>query len=137
MTLTFSQTQLSKRDNTELMIADYFDPTDIYDNKVAHGTCSISYSGEPSVKVGGSYKSFTVHFTDRNGDVTDTEPHWKITAATPEYEKNFTSITNGNKIKIKADNVLSMIGSQLLLEVSNDDETLSAKLFVKVVSLYG
>lgn len=137
LTLTFSQTQLSKKDNTELMIADYVDPDDVCSNKVTQGTCSISYSGEPSVKVGGSYKTFTVHFTDRSGNVIDTEPHWKITAATPEYEKNFTSITNGNKIKIKADNVLSMIGSQLLLEVFNDDEALSAKLFVKVVSLYG
>lgn len=137
LTLTFSQTQLSDKDNKELMIADYFNPDDIGEKTVTEGVCSISYSGEPSVRVGGSYKTFTAHFTDTGGNEIPAEAHWKITAVTPEYEKNFNSITSGNKIKIKADNILSMIGSQFLLEVYDENETMSAKIFVKVVSLYG
>ena len=55
----------------------------------------------------------------------------------PEYDGNFKTIIADNKIKIKADNVLAMIGDQVLLEVSDETGTISAQLFIKVVSLYG
>ena len=137
LALTLSQTQLSDKDNCELMIADYVDPSEIGDQSVTEGQCSIVYSGEPQVKVGGSYKTFTATFTDADGNVIDVEPTWTLTTLKPEYDGNFKTIITENKIKIKADNVLAMIGDQLLLEVSDPTGTMTAQIYVKVVSLYG
>ena len=137
LTLTFSQTQLSKKDNCELMIADYFDPSTIGEQVSGQGSCSITYSGEPAVKVGGSYKTFTARFTDSDGNEITVAPKWKVTTIKPEYDGKFKIITSDNKIKIKADNVLDMIGDKILLEVSDEDDTMFAEIYVKVVSLYG
>lgn len=137
LTLTFSQTQLSDDDNLELMIADYFDPNKLGEQTVKQGSCVISYTGEPIIKVGGSYKTFSVKFFDSKGNEIVTDPQWKLTTVNPEYDGNFKTIIADNKIKIKADNVLAMIGDQVLLEVSDETGTISAQLFIKVVSLYG
>lgn len=137
LTLTFSQTQLSDKDNTDLMIADYFDPQNIGEQTIKQGSCIISYTGEPAIKVGGSYKTFSVTFVDSDGNEINTIPQWKLTTLKPEYDKNFKTIISGNKIKIKAENVISMIGDQVLIEVFNDERTISAQLYAKVVSLYG
>lgn len=137
LTLTFSQTQLSEKDNCELMIADYFDPDTLGDKNVQQGKCTISYSNSPTIKVGGSYKSFTATFTDADGNALLVKPIWKITTIKPEYDQYFHTIINGNTIKIKADNEIAMIGDQILLQVSNDEEAISAEIYVKVVSLYG
>lgn len=137
LTLTFSQTQLSEKDNCELMIADYVDPSSIGEQIVSQGNCNISYRGEPEIKVGGSYKTFTATFTDSNGAETAEIPTWKITTIKPEYDKYFKTITSGNTIKIKSDNILAMIGDQILLEASNGDGSIVSKLVIKVVSLYG
>lgn len=137
LTLTFSQTQLSDKDNCELMIADYFDPDSVKDKVIQQGACMISYSGEPNVKVGGSYKSFSAKFIDAAGNELPLTPQWSITTIKPEYDDHFKTIIEGNKIKIKADNVISMIGDQILLKASDSTNSMSAEIYVKVVSLYG
>lgn len=137
LTLTFTQTQLSEKDNCELMIADYFDPSTLGEQTVTQGSCSISYKGQPEVKVGGSYKTFTAQFFDSNGNEILDTPVWTLTTIKPEYDDKFKTVADGNKIKIKADNVLDMIGDQILLTASTSDGSISGQIYVKVVSLYG
>ena len=137
LTLTFTQTQLSEKDNCELMIADYFDPSTLGEQTVTQGSCSISYKGQPEVKVGGSYKTFTAQFFDSNGNEIFDTPVWTLTTIKPEYDDKFKTVADGNKIKIKADNVLDMIGDQILLTASTSDGSISGQIYVKVVSLYG
>ena len=135
--LTFTQTQLSEKDNCELMIADYFDPSTLGEQTVTQGSCSISYKGQPEVKVGGSYKTFTAQFFDSNGNEIFDTPVWTLITIKPEYDDKFKTVTDGNKIKIKADNILDMIGDQILLTASTSDGSISGQIYVKVVSLYG
>ena len=118
-------------------IADYFDPSTLGEQTVTQGSCSISYKGQPEVKVGGSYKTFTAQFFDSNGNEIFDTPVWTLTTIKPEYDDKFKTVTDGNKIKIKADNILDMIGDQILLEASTSDGSISAQIYVKVVSLYG
>lgn len=99
--LTFSQTQRSEKDNFELMIADYFDPTTVGEQTSAGTSCSIKYSGEPKIKVGGNGKSFTAEFYDSDGNVIDVTPSWEVITM-PEFEGKFIVDYNDNKVKIKA-----------------------------------
>lgn len=134
--LTLSQTQLSEKDNCHLMIADYVEPSMIGEQAVTNGTCSIIYTGQPTIKVGGSNKKFSVEFTDSDGNSLNLSPVWSVTAL-PKFENKFTITQEENWIKIKADNDLNMIGSQILLKVSDSEGDYEAELYVKVVSLYG
>lgn len=136
LTLFLSQTQLSEKDNCELMIADYFDPEESVLPPTPVGSCSITYSGEPVVKAGGSNKKFSAEFKDASGNVVNITPAWSVTTL-PEYEKNVTVTTEGNWIKLRIKNDLDMIGSQILLQVTDGEGLYQSELYVKVVSLYG
>ena len=93
---------------------------------------SITYNGtKPTIKVGGSYKTFTPAFSnesvtvskwfisDENGDVsTDVE--------------NYTIKYDGDKLKIKIAPNYNLIGKILLIQlVGSDDST--AEISVEVV----
>lgn len=52
--ITITETQLSDKDNIDLMIADYFDPSTLTPPIAEAGSCAIQYSGEPKIKIGGS-----------------------------------------------------------------------------------
>lgn len=134
LVLTLSQTQLSEKDNCELMIADYIDNTNIGSN--SNGICSIIYSGQPVIKVGGSDKKFTAEFKDSNGKILNIKPVWNVTVM-PEFQKKFKITKDENWIKISAVNDLNLLGTQILLQVTDENCIYNSKIYIKVVSLYG
>ena len=134
--LTLTQTQLSKKDNVELMIADYFEPESIGEQTELGNKCAIAYNGEPKIRVGGSGKVFTAEFYDADNNLLDLTPDWEIVTL-PEHEKDFSMTQDKNKVKITVKNDLSIIGTQAKLMLSDPDKKCSASIFVKVVSLYG
>lgn len=137
--IKFSLTQTTfneNTDNTELMIADYWashvEPTEPdIDNELA-GTAAITYSGTTAtVKVGGSYKTFTPAFSgegvtvekwlvsDENGDVSiDTE--------------NYIIEYDGEKLKLKVAQNYNLIGTVLIIQVVGSDKS-TAEIGVEVI----
>lgn len=134
LVLTLSQTQLSEKDNCELMIADYIDNTNV--GSISNGSCSIIYSGQPVVKVGGSDKKFTAEFKDSKGKILNIKPVWNVTVM-PEFQKKFKITKDENWIKISAVNDLNLLGTQILLQVTDENCIYNSKIYIKVVSLYG
>jgi len=128
--LTFSQTQLSEKDNTELMIADYFEP-----NPEPTGlTCEII--GTPTVKVGGSSRRFSAKFYDAEGEEVTKTPVWTL-INTPENEGKFTLRQDDGYAYVSVTNNLNMIGEQAELILRDESGVYEQTMFVKAVSMYG
>ena len=133
LSLALSETQLSEKDNVELMIADYFEPKD---NTPLINDCRITYVGEPKVRVGGTGKVFNVEFFDNAGNVVDATAKW-VLVTTEEDEDKFTLTVDGNKATITVKNNTNLLGTQVKLIVSDEDNTCEDSVFVKVVSIFG
>ena len=133
LSLALSETQLSEKDNVELMIADYFEPKD---NTPLINDCRITYSGEPKVRVGGTGKEFQAEFFDNGGNRIDAEAVWTL-VTTSEDEGKITLETDGDKATIFVKNDTSLLGTQVKLTVADKDDTCSDSIFVKVVSIFG
>jgi len=133
LSLALSETQLSEKDNVELMIADYFEPKD---NTPLINDCRITYVGEPKVRVGGTGKVFNVEFFDNAGNVIDATAKW-VLVTTEEDEDKFTLTVDGNKATITVKNNTNLLGTQVKLIVSDEDNTCEDSVFVKVVSIFG
>ena len=130
--LTLSQTQRNnEKDNRDLMIADYFVPTD----PVAPGiNCAISYVNNPNIKAGGSYKKYTASFTDANGDAINIPYYWDVVTL-PGHEGYYTINEENGELAIKAKDVTDILGTQVKIMLSSNDGTASAELYAKVVSI--
>ena len=122
-------------DNAELMLANYYDTavapseSDISDKLI--GTAEITYSGtKPTIKVGGSWKTFTPVFStegtavdrwlvsDKNGDISG--------------DTNYTINRDGDKLKLKVALNYNLIGTVLIVQVIGNDGS-SAELSVEVI----
>lgn len=138
MYITLSETQLSEKDNLELMIADYFDPNTLKTPTAISGSCAIVYSGEPKIKIGGSGKWFTSEFRDTNGNIIPTMPVWSVTTM-PGQEDRFTVTYDNNRIrlKVKAPDDIKLAGEQVKLTLTDAGGTCTSEIYVKVVGLYG
>jgi hypothetical protein len=128
---TFNETT----DNVDLMIADYWashvEPTDDDIEEIV-GTAAIAYSGaSATIKVGGSFKTFTPVFSDEsvvvqswfisdeNGDIsTDTE--------------NYTVEYSGELLKIKVAQNYNLISKVLIVQVVGTDGS-TAEVSVEVI----
>ena len=122
-------------DNAELMLANYYDtsvePTEPDIEQELSGTASITFSGtKPTVKVGGSYKTFTPVFSmegttvakwfisDENGDISG-DANYII-----EYE--------GELLKLKVAANYYLIGKILIIQCIGSDNS-TAELSVEVI----
>ena len=132
--ITITQTQLSKRDNTELMIADYF-PVE-QESEPETKNCNIIFSGKNDIKLGGNFKKFTAQFLDDDGNLLSLTPVWKI-ITTEEAEGKIIIEERDDYIKIKAPDISELINTQIKIELTDTSNTYYSELFVKVVSLYG
>lgn len=65
----------SMTDNADLMIADYFEPSNILDETPEGLVCTID--GRPDVRCGRS-RTYKAVFRNKNGDIIDEEPVWKF-----------------------------------------------------------
>lgn len=123
-------------DNKELMICNYYDspiePEVSNIDEELKGTATITYSGtKPTIKVGGSYKTFTPAFSsesvtvdkwtisDENGDISgDTE--------------NYTIEYDGDKLRLKVALNYKLIGKVLIVQLIGSDRSV-AQLSVEVI----
>ena len=123
-------------DNVDLMIADYWashiEPTEPDIETELSGTAAITFSGiSATIKVGGSYKTFTPAFSnegvtvqswlisDENGDISsDTE--------------NYTIEYSGELLKIKIAQNYNLVGRVLIVQVVGTDGS-TAEQSVEVI----
>lgn len=123
-------------DNADLMLANYYvgsvEPTEPDIEQELSGTASITFSGtKPTVKVGGSYKTFTPVFSvegttvakwfisDENGDISgDTD--------------NYIIEREGELLKLKVAANYYLIGKVLIIQVVGTDDS-TAELSVEVI----
>lgn len=136
--LTLSETQLSEKDNLELMIADYFDPDEINPQPAPQGSCAIQFKGEPKIKIGGSGKWFNCEFKNADGEIIDITPVWQVDFL-PDEENRFEVSYDGNRIrlKVKSADDIKLAGEQLKLTLTDADGSCSDEIYIKVVGLYG
>lgn len=128
--LTLSQTQLGDKDNTELMIADYFVP----DAPITANSCEIV--GKPTVKVGGSSRRFEAKFYGSDGEEIALTPVWTL-VNTAENEGKFTLTVEDGYAYVSVVNKLNMLGEQCELILRDSGNTCEDTVFVKAVSMYG
>lgn len=127
--LVLSQEQRNEdNDDKEKMIADYnnFVPSE---GETEGNQCSIEYSEKPEVRAGGTFKTFTAKFSDP----TETAI-WTVTTL-EGHEKYYTIVEDDNAIKIKVQNNVNVIGTQIKLELAGSSGSSSCEMYVKVVSL--
>lgn len=126
----------SKTDNADLMICDYFEPNDstieATDVKIF---ADIKYSGNPEIKIGGSWKKFTPVFKDAVGNAFKTSPRWKIVNNPLFDEYIVTDVTSDGvfRVKVKVNSIMN--GATLRILLYDESETSNAVLECKVVTL--
>ncbi len=123
------------RDNSELMIADYFEseiePTPVEPELELTGMATITYNGtKPTVKVGGSWKVFTPAFSNVNTVVA----RWTISDTNGDISTNdnYTIERDGDKLKLKVALNYNLIGTVLIVQLIGSDGSV-AEQYVEVV----
>lgn len=131
-----------KRDNAELMIADYYSTNIEPDQKIdppvkPHGDHSrITFNGTKQVlKVNGSYKTFTPHFYDADVNELDVEPFWTIKFPSDEDKDKFDIIEDGKNLKVKCLNYYDLIGKIITIKLNDASGTMPSELDLEVVGL--
>lgn len=113
-----------KKDNKELMIADYYTGSITPKDEIEKKENNITYSGTPSVKVGGGYKIFRAEsFSEDNS--------WTINGLD---ESQYTVLTDESTIKIKVIRDYTLIGKTMTLSLCENDEPITS-IEIEVVSL--
>jgi hypothetical protein len=132
-TLKFTQETYSPTlDNKELMICNYYDS--VIEPKVEEelqSTAEITYSGtKPTVKVGGSFKTFTPVFSDESVTVDK----WMVSDKNGDIsaDANYTIAYDGDKLKLKVALNYKLIGTELIVKLIGSDNS-TAQLSVEVV----
>lgn len=134
ISLALSETQLSEKDNTTLMIADYFEP-DGGDEPIAND-CKIIYKGKPTLRLGGSSKTFNAEFYNSEGESVPMTAAWYLITK-EEDEGKITLTTDGNTASLSVVDDTKLLGTQCQLILTNTERTCEDTLYVKVVSVYG
>ena len=124
------------KDNSELMIADYFaseiEPTPVEHELELTGTATIIYNGsKPTIKVGGSWKVFTPAFSNADAVVSK----WTISDQNGDIstDDNYTIERNGEQLKLKVILDYNLVGTILIIQLIGSDNS-TAELKVEVVS---
>ena len=128
---TFDQTH----DNAELMLANYYEgsvePVESSIEQELSGTATISYSGtKPTIKVGGSWKTFTPVFSIEGTTVDQ----WLVSDENGGISGNtdYTIDRDGENLKIKVGLNYNLIGTVLIVQCIGSDGS-QAELSVEVI----
>lgn len=129
---TFDQ----NHDNAELMLADYYitsvEPVEPDIETELTGTAAITYSGiTATIKVGGSYKTFTPAFSGE-GVVVD---KWLVSNENGDISadiENYTIEYDGERLKLKVAQNYNLIGTVLIVQVVGSDGS-TAEVSVEVI----
>lgn len=135
--------EVNEEGNVIGMWADYWktkiEPKE-YERPISTVYSSISYSGvSPQIKVGGSYKKFTVTFYDGDNVIDPIDGEWTFTIDGQDVSSifNVLQVSDGqmesNQIKIKAPKDQNYIGKVLTISYITSETTSS--LDVEIVAL--
>lgn len=122
-------------DNADLMLANYYtsnvEPTEPDIEQEIYGTASITFSGtKPTVKVGGSYKTFTPVFSNEGTTVAK----WLISDENGDIsgDTNYVIEYDGELLKLKVVSNYYLIGRVLIIQVVGTDGS-TAEVSVEVI----
>jgi hypothetical protein len=122
-------------DNSDLMLANYWDggvePVESNIEEELAGTATIDYSGAaPTIKVGGSWKTFVPVFSEKGVTVD----RWLISDESGDIgsDTNYTVERDGEKLRLKVALNYNLIGTVLIVQVIGSDGS-KAELSVEVV----
>ena len=122
-------------DNAELGICNYYDSQitpEVPDlSTELQQTATITYSGtKPTIKVGGSYKTFTPAFKDESTTVSK----WTVSDENGDISgnTNYTIEYIGNQMKLKVAQNYNLIGTVLIIQVIGSDSS-TAEVEIEVV----
>lgn len=123
--ITIKQTLFNPNwDNKELMIADYYKRNNKESADQESSEYTITYSGDPYIKAGGSFKTYTLSSKE--------ECTWEIIGL--DKSKYETNIANFNSISIKILSDYSLIGTIFKLEAIVEGKEV-ASVNIEVISL--
>lgn len=116
-------------DNYELMLADYYSssitPEAPSVEEELKGTATITYNGtKPTIKVGGSWKTFTPTFSDE----TVTVSKWTISDENGDIgsdTENYVIEYDGDKLKLKIALNYKLIGKVLVIQLTGSDGSMA------------
>ena len=124
-------------DNAELGICNYFDspiepqPSEP-DLPIETSTATITYSGtKPTIKVGGSWKTFTPTFSDESITVDK----WVVSDENGDISydtENYTIEYYDNQLKLKVAQNYSLIGKLLTIQLFGTDKS-TAEVEIEVI----
>ena len=122
-------------DNADLMLASYYadgiEPTEPDVEQELSGTATISYSGtKPTIKVGGSYKTFTPVFSIEGTTVTK----WLISDENGDIsgDTNYTIERDDELLKLKVSQNYYLIGKVLIVQCVGSDGS-TAQVEIEIV----
>ena len=122
-------------DNADLMLADFYvgsvEPVESDIKDKSTGTATISYSGtKPTIKVGGSTKTFSVAF-DTEGT---TVAQWLVCDENDDIsdDANYTIERDGESLKVRVAQNYNLIGTILTVQAVGSDGSI-AKVSVEVI----
>lgn len=115
-------------DNKKLMICNYYDSNiepEIHDDEAeVKPIASITYNGaKPTVKVGGSYKTFTPVFSDESVAVNK----WAVSDESGDIsgDTNYIIEQDGDKLKLKVSLNYNLIGKVLTVKLVGTDGSIA------------
>ena len=123
-------------DNEELLICNYYDSPiepEVSDlNTELKSTATITYSGtKPTIKVGGSFKTFTPAFSNESVTVDKwiiSDEYGDISTNTENYTIEF----DGDKLRLKVALNYNLIGKVLIVQLTGSDGS-TAEVSVEVI----
>jgi hypothetical protein len=123
-------------DNADLMLANYYagsvEPTEPDIEQELSGTASITFSGtKPTVKVGGSWKTFTPVFSVEGTTVDK----WLISDENGDISgdlENYIIERDGELLKLRVSQNYYLIGKVLIIQCVGSDNS-SAQLEIEIV----
>lgn len=95
----------------------------------------ITYNASPELKVGGSYKKFTIRFYDADEEITLLPGNWLFTLNGNDCSNLITTIQQDNLIKIKFVGGNEYIGSVINIAYITDDNKITTSISAEIVGL--
>ena len=124
-------------DNTELMICDYIEPSDIPVPEPSEDKMTCSISGKSEIKCG-YYRTYSAVFYNSYGDVIEgIVPYWELIPPMG-HEHYYNTVLIEDKVKVTVADNESCIGDTITLKLTNSDKTaVETKFDIQVVSAFG
>ena len=133
--LTLEECERSVNDSVQNMIADY-DRYEAIPSEVIPetGKCTITFNGEPEIRVGLAAKKFIGKFYDSNGDLLEVTPVWNLVIPNTALLDKIITVIADDYITIKVTD-RTLIGTPIRLELTDATESVSNFITLNIKSI--